>query len=153
MSDYDEAIDALSGLNQKEFGYLLSCVRNAVSIKDSKIRNEVQLRLEQLTQGLATVYLFAIFEDFFPIDYIKRKHNDLNEFLAYRHIRHSFAHKQLGKRANLHRAEFETLVNAGKHSRLFTWHPTTDTIELHSGFAEHLRRFLINSVARLANNP
>ena len=151
MSRFDDAVDALSQLNSREFGYLLSATRHAVNLADPAQCHEIQNALEQLTQGLAIVYLFAIFEDFFAIDEIKKKHNALDEYLAYRHIRHSFAHKPLGKRAKMHRVEFEKLFKTGNLDHFLIWDQQNDSIYLKSGIVEQIREFLVNSVARIAN--
>lgn len=151
MSRFDDAVDALSQLNSYEFGYLLSATHHAVNLADPVQRHKIQNNLEQLAQGLAIVYLFAIFEDFFPIDEIRKKHSALDEYLAYRHIRHSFAHKPLGKRAKMHRVEFEKLINTGNLDHLLLWDQQTDSIYLKSGIVEQIREFLVNSVARIAN--
>ncbi|MGI0491011.1 hypothetical protein ACN4EG_04295 [Alkalinema pantanalense CENA528] len=150
MSRFDDAVDALSQLNSREFGYLLSASRYAGNLADSAQLDDLQDALEQLTQGLAIVYLFAIFEDYFSIDEIKKKHGALDEYLAYRHIRHSFAHKPLGKRAKVHRAEFEKLINTGNLDHLLIWDQQNDLIYLRTGIVEQIRTFLVNSVARIA---
>jgi hypothetical protein len=152
MSRFDDAVDALSHLNSREFGYLLSATRHAVNLADPAQRHEIQNALEQLVQGLAIVYLFAIFEDFFAIDEIKNKHSTLDEYLAYRHIRHSFAHKPLGKLAKMHRVEFEKLINTGNLGHLLTWNHSADSIHLKSGIVEQIREFLVNSVAQIENH-
>lgn len=151
MSRFDDAVDALSQLNSREFGYLLSATRYAGSLADPAQRDDLHYTLEQLVQGLAIVYLFSIFEEYFTINEIKMKHSALDEYLAYRHIRHSFAHKPLGKRADMHRAEFEKLVSTGNLDHLLTWEQQTDSIYLKTGIVEQIRTFLVNSAARIAN--
>jgi len=48
MSRFDDAVDALSHLNSREFGYLLSATRHAVNLADPAQRHEIQNALEQL---------------------------------------------------------------------------------------------------------
>lgn len=152
MDRYDQIVNALNNLEGDAFGYLLSSIRNVVTIKGNLTKQkEIQDSLEQLVYRLLCVYLFAIFEDTFTLDEIKKKHRYFQEYLAYRHIRHSFAHCPIGKRARMHREEFELEYEKGALKNFIDWDKKTDTIKLKSNFPLHLKDFLIKSVGILAN--
>ena len=146
-----ELVDALGRLNQNGFGYLQSAIRNHVFTPNQTERIKIQKDLEQLTYGLSIVYLFAVFEDYINWNYVKNKHTDILQYSAYRHIRHSCAHKYNGKRAQEHRQEFEDFYNQNGFCGCVKWDQASDTLVLCNGIVGKLRTFLINSIGMIAN--
>jgi len=113
----------LGGFDQGEIGWLYSATRHAPTYQDSALNESIQKRLDHAVSGLSIVYMFALFETYFP----KRKWKKyvapkiLNELLAYRHIRHSVAHGFNGERARDHSEEFEWLVNTSRPQCIEDW--------------------------------
>lgn len=81
--EYSEAIDKLSHLHQKKVGELLCAIQNKATGQTVTERKQNQNNLDQFALGMVVVYLFAIFEDYFPWPEIKKRHVFLDKYTAY----------------------------------------------------------------------
>jgi len=123
IGDLNKIDKVLGGLDQSEIGWLYSATRRAPTYQNSELNENIQGRLDHAVSGLSIVYMFALFETYFPKSKWK-KHiapDVLNKLLAYRHIRHSIAHGFDGDRARDHRDEFEVLMNTSEPDCIKDW--------------------------------
>jgi hypothetical protein len=121
-----ERLIELASILQKtnEIDWLPSLPQH-VDYQSNEATKIVRADLEHLVGGLSIVYLFAIFENYYPIKYWEDFISDpvkLEVLRAYRHVRHSVAHGHKGKRvapkSQRNIKEYEALDKAIKRNLL-----------------------------------
>jgi hypothetical protein len=104
----------LSGLNGRAFGYFVGGkleLCNSLHIPGYPERaNETRNALREMMEGMALVYLFALWEDHIDNDCLSTNigATDLQKLRAFKHVRHTVSHGTSGKRARQCRNEFES---------------------------------------------
>jgi hypothetical protein len=81
-------------------------------------RESTQRDLDHISGGSLLTLVFAVFEDYWPEDTRSLESQgsqlvdewDLQWLLAFRHVRHSFAHKPAGGRARIHADVFDQVM-------------------------------------------
>ena len=130
LPNHDDPIKCLGSLNkylnhiaQREINWLYNNTTTIVADNyQPETREEIQDRLHNASAALSILYLFALFETYFPRFHPddKDKTDDrwkrafapmrLETLLAYRHIRHTVAHGFNGHRATNHRQQFDKVM-------------------------------------------
>jgi hypothetical protein len=128
-----ELMKELTGILQKEFGHVVSgktLIANKVSYpKHPRETAEIKKGVFSLLEGSLLVYLFAIWEVNVPTDVDEWLTQDERLRLdAFKHVRHSVAHKYRGGRADSPRPRqaFEAQMPFSG----IIWDQTTDTIDI-----------------------
>jgi hypothetical protein len=88
-------------------------------------RESMQRDLDHISGGSLLTLVFAVFEDYWPEDTRSLESQgsqlvdelDLQWLLAFRHVRHSIAHKPAGGRARIHAELFDRVMD-GQHPLL-----------------------------------
>lgn len=138
----------LIAMNQQELGWIWSSSRHAVTYPNPELRASTQRRLDHSVGGLTVVYLFALFEEYFPrAEWSKVTLPDEQRLLAFRHIRHSVAHGFDGSRANTHAVEFDAVMaSSSPIEAVESWDSTHLWLKAHAGL--QLRDLLDSTAAR-----
>lgn len=157
-----EGVQVLGRLVQP-MGWLTSGTLRKVQYPNaSQFNKPVQQDLDHMVGGLTIVYLFAVFESALPpgkhLSEWQSHHIDpaqLEELLAYRHIRHVVAHGLDGNRQSIstHRTEFEGWHNAGKFTNVVDWDRAADQILIRAtGVWNPLQMFMTDVLSKVISN-
>ena len=113
----------LHEIEQREFNWIYNSTQNITNMPyEPKVQQDIQGRVKGLVQGVLVVYLFAIFDEY-TTNKILQDHlleEELTRLRAFRHIRHSVAHR-LGTRARDCRDEFENIMNSANSISGIKW--------------------------------
>ena len=132
----------LVNLNQYELGWLYSETGHVAGKHKPEVREEIQRRLDHAVGGMSVVYLFALFETYFPkSEWRIIEPSDLERLHAFRHIRHSAAHGFEGARATTHATDFDNVMSSNNPIRSVKNYDVNN-ISLHRDAGIDLREFL-----------
>lgn len=94
-------------------GWFYSETAHVAGKHKPEIWEEIQRRLDHAVGRMSVVYLFALFETYFPKSgWTVIQPHDLERLHAFRHIRHSVANGFGGTKANTHASDFDNVMSS-----------------------------------------
>lgn len=113
-------IDHLARETQNTFGYIFNSAEIIFAESNHPNKNNLIKDTNSRVQGMLVIYLFAIWESYFGEERPNRETpvmsfltpEEKTKFRAFKHIRHTSAHKINGERARQCKSDFENLMDS-----------------------------------------
>ncbi len=154
-----ELMQTQNSLLSEEFGILYTQTEHIVKHDNLEHKEKTQDKVNSLIRYSLILYLFAIWDNFVCPEMFDKwlTEEEKLRFLAYKHIRHSAAHRHNGTRADNNRPQFEKVMNSKNPLKGIAWNKEQDRIFITSGQISHDCLILMNDLStklfyRLAND-